>query len=128
MVTRHDYTLLFTNSHAFHPVMLLAGLDSVWPKLVSLEVSGWAIDASSVTAIRQLEALTSLKLQGGRDPGTALHACLLLPLLDKPGLRKLMLLEVRADVLEGKLVLVAYATNSHKCGSGRADRSMAAGR
>lgn len=79
-----------------------SGLDSVWPKLVSLEVCGWAIDASSVTAIRQLEALTSLKLQGGRDPGTALHARLLLPLLNKPGLRKLLLLDVRTYMLEGE--------------------------
>lgn len=66
--------------------------------MVSLEVNGWALDAGSITAIQQLEGLTSIKLQGGRDPGTALHARLVLPLLEKPGLRQLMLLEVSSRV------------------------------
>jgi hypothetical protein len=76
------------------PPCSVSGLESVWPKLVSLEVNGWALDAGSITAIQQLEGLTSIKLQGGREPGTALHARLALPLLDKPGLKQLMLLEV----------------------------------
>lgn len=72
----------------------LSGLDTLWPRLVSLEVVGWALDAGSMSAIKQLDTLSSIKLQGGREPGTALHARLLLPLLDKPGLRRLLLLEV----------------------------------
>jgi hypothetical protein len=61
---------------------------------VSLSVAGWALDAVSVLAVKQVEGLTSISLQGGREPGTALHARLLLPLLDKPGLQRLVLLEV----------------------------------
>jgi hypothetical protein len=77
------------------------GIESSLPKLVSLEVCGWALDAGSISALKQLEGLTSISLQGGRDPGTALHARLLLPLLDKPGLSKLVLLEVSALDLPG---------------------------
>lgn len=62
--------------------------------MASLEVVGWALDSGSMAAIKQLEGLSSIRLQGGRDPGTALSARLALQLLDKPGLRKLVLLEV----------------------------------
>jgi hypothetical protein len=71
-----------------------AGLESLWPRLASLEVVGWALDSASMAAIKQLEGLSSIRLQGGRDPGTALSARLALQLLDKPGLSKLVLLEV----------------------------------
>jgi hypothetical protein len=84
-----------TSCCAALPCAVASGIDSLWPKLVSLEVCGWALDAGSISAIKQLEGLAHINLQGGRDPGTALHARLLLPLLDKPGLSKLVLREVR---------------------------------
>lgn len=72
-----------------------AGLESLWPRLTSLEVTGWALDTGSINAILLLEGLTRIQLTGGREPGTALHAGTLLPLVTKPGLRQLLLLEVR---------------------------------
>lgn len=59
-----------------------------------LQVSGWALDGSSIAAISRLEGLTRLRLQGGRGPGTALYAHPLLPLLDQPGLQELALMDV----------------------------------
>jgi hypothetical protein len=48
-----------------------------------------------VAALKRLKCLTALTLQGGRESGTALHARLLLPLLDVPNkLTKLALLEL----------------------------------
>lgn len=79
------------------PVLVLhAGLESLWPRLTSLEVTGWALDTGSINAILLLEGLTRIQLTGGREPGAALHAGTLLPLVAKPGLRQLLLLEVRA--------------------------------
>lgn len=86
---------------------------------------GWALDSGSMAAIKQLEGLSSIRLQGGRDPGTALSARLALQLLDKPGLRKLVLLEVgthqtwsRAYNLGGKFQPVRLSACTTGCQHG----------
>lgn len=71
----------------------LSGLPALWPSLISLEVVGWAVDAAGVAALKQLEHLANIRLQGGSDPSTALHVHLLLPLLQKRGLQRLVLQE-----------------------------------
>lgn len=109
------------------PPVQITGLGRVWPGLRGLEISGWAVDAAGVAAIRQLEGLSSLKLVGGSEAGTALHAKLLLPLLELPELQQLVLLELAdltdewvADAVRG----IAATAGSAGAGSFAAVREL----
>ncbi|KAF8059687.1 yciC [Scenedesmus sp. PABB004] len=78
------------------PALQLGGLGRAWPGLLSLEIAGWGIDAAGAAALASLTGLTSLRLAGGPadEPGAALHARPLLPLLALPRLATLALLEL----------------------------------
>jgi hypothetical protein len=94
-------------------------------------VAGWALDSSSIAAIKLLHALTRLVLRGGPAPGATQHARTLLPLLSKPGLRALSMLDVSGIsdewVAEAARCMACGFDDDHAagvCGAGRALREL----